>query len=188
MHHASKWLGHAEWVQVSCFKSGNFLIPSCAASLLRSSDNMTDALQSEIDQAKRAATNYDKYQHGELQSIIYRSTRDAYFGKRSVSDFLQFMGALIKDEDGIFSQHNIDMRLHFVCALKSQDANLEGLAELNLEGPRKEKYETRKANLISMIQGALVYIPWNITSFRIIMTCLLGSIDSEHCRLQDASL
>ncbi|KAI7849247.1 transcription factor/nuclear export subunit protein 2-domain-containing protein [Circinella umbellata] len=111
-------------------------------------------LQDELEHAHSLASSYVLLSSNPFRQLISKATSDAYYGRRTVDGFLDFMGAMIKDEAGVCRNHNIDIRMLFINSFKSKDANLEALSELKLEGDAAEKVEARKANLIAMVKGA----------------------------------
>ena len=115
------------------------------------------AMEAEIQLAKDGAPKFVFGQRKDpLRILISRTTDATMDGKHTVDDFLGFMSALIKDDNDIFQQYNIDMRSLFINTFKCMDTRLEGLAELKPEGDVAEKLKARKTNLIAMIKGALV--------------------------------
>lgn len=114
-------------------------------------------MEAEIQLAKDGAPTFVFGQRKDpLRILISRTTDATMDGKHAVDDFLVFMGALVKDDNAIFQQYNIDMRTLFINTFKCMDMRLEGLAELKPEGDAADKLKTRKTNLIAMIKGALV--------------------------------
>ncbi|KAI8147416.1 transcription factor/nuclear export subunit protein 2-domain-containing protein [Fennellomyces sp. T-0311] len=112
-------------------------------------------LQEEIEHARSLAPSYVLLQSNPLRQLISRTTHDAFAGRRSVEGFLEFMGALIKDETGVFRNHSIDIRLLFINSLKSKDVQVEALSELKLDDNAAARLATRKANINAMVKGAV---------------------------------
>ncbi|KAI9270691.1 transcription factor/nuclear export subunit protein 2-domain-containing protein [Phascolomyces articulosus] len=112
-------------------------------------------MQDELELAFSLASDYILLKSNPFRQLISKTTSDAYSGKRSVEGYLDFMGAIITDENEILQNHNIDTRMLFINSYKSKDANLEALLELKLEGEAGEKVETKKRNLIAMVKGAV---------------------------------
>ncbi|KAI8990007.1 transcription factor/nuclear export subunit protein 2-domain-containing protein [Pilobolus umbonatus] len=110
--------------------------------------------EEELEQAKIDAADYKLCKSGVFRNNISNACYEAYEGIRSVPGFIKIATAIIKDEEGYFSQFDISARLLFINSLKSQDIDLEILRDENPTDPlKKEMLKKRTECLTSMISG-----------------------------------
>ncbi|CEI90631.1 hypothetical protein RMCBS344292_04949 [Rhizopus microsporus] len=109
--------------------------------------------EQEFERVKASAKEYG-VTNNEFRASITRSVLDTYRGRRSVSSFVRFATAMMKDEDGYFKQYELNTLTMFVNTLKSMDIQLEIIRERNSTDPQDlEEIRTRTEILTGMING-----------------------------------
>ncbi|CEG75738.1 hypothetical protein RMATCC62417_10731 [Rhizopus microsporus] len=109
--------------------------------------------EQEFERVKASAKEYGA-KNNDFRASITRSVLDTYRGRRSVSSFVRFAAAMMKDEDGYFKQYELNTLTMFVNTLKSMDIQLEIIRERNSTDPQDmEEIRARTEILTGMING-----------------------------------
>lgn len=84
----------------------------------------------------------------ESRRQISRITHNAYRGVTAVEEYLNAMQEA--------TANVAEMRQYILNSLKTKDTDLEILRDLKPEDAEKENFQTKKANLVTMIKGVVV--------------------------------
>lgn len=127
----------------------------------------------EYGDQKRLAAEYQLGKICDFRTNIYKACKETYYGRRSVSNFVDFASAVIKDENEDFKPYKIPMKELYFNSIKSFETEWEILRERATSKPElNASYKQYTETLKKMINGLVVNVFWQASRF---LTAALGS-------------